>query len=830
MKAPFLLLAVASIVKAEYWLEEIQHRGVSPYSGSPTYQVFRDVRQFGAIGDGVHDDTDAIQRAISNQTRCGGMSGCSGSTKTPATVYFPPGTYLISKPLIDYYYTQLIGDPNDMPVLKAASTFPRFQDGAGIINGDEYMNSPMLEFGATNVFYRQIRNLVFDTRAVAGSVNAIHWPSSQATSIQNCVFYLSSNFEYQHTGIFIEGGSGGTMSDLVFNGGKWGARFGNQQYTMRNLTFTGCETAIHQIWNWGWTYKSLNINQCKVGLNMSSLDVGSVTVLDSVFNNVTIAMVTGRNDTTGRGSLMTENVNYTNTNVVLMGPKDTALLLGNPQGKVTARGYASGNLYAPYGPVSYNGGDGAYFHQPWALKDGWKYYERSKPQYEDWDVGQILSARDVGAAGDGKTDDTKALNRLFNQSSSNEQIAFIDAGHYIVTDTVYIPGGTRIVGEALAAIIIGSGEKLSDMNSPYPVVEIGKRGEVGIVEISDVIVSTRGPAAGAVLIEFNLNCPVSGANGSDPPIKQFGNRPSGLWDVHVRIGGYDGSRLQAAECPTTPNQVDYVNPNCIGAYMSMHITPSAKNLYMENCWFWTADHDMDDPLNNATQVSVFAGRGLLVDNAVNIWLVGTAAEHHTLYQYQILNSTNIFIAQAQTETPYHQPNPPAPAPFYKLNTTIYDPDFTFDCNSTAYFEEFYINDSMGDNLPGAPPCAMAWGMRILGSSNVVAYGMGLYSFFNNYNVECSQVAKGNEICQARIFWLGPILQDSTLGRLHDLDPPLGPNATHLGGRLRNVTTDISVYNLATVGSVSMVTRLGTDVADWLQNRATFATALAVFKF
>lgn len=198
----------------------------------------------------------------------------------------------------------------------------------------------MLEFGTTNVFYRQIRNLVFDTRAVAGGINAIHWPSSQATSIQNCIFQLSSNFNYQHTGIFVEGGSGGMMSDLVFNGGKWGARFGNQQYTMRNLAFTGCETAIHQIWNWGWTYKSLSINQCNVGLNMAAPDVGSATVLDSTFNNVKIAMITGRSDSTGRGSLMTANVNYTNTDVILMGPNGTALLLGNPQGMVSASGYA----------------------------------------------------------------------------------------------------------------------------------------------------------------------------------------------------------------------------------------------------------------------------------------------------------------------------------------------------------------------------------------------------------------------------------------------------------------------------------------------------------
>jgi glucan 1,3-beta-glucosidase len=42
-------------------------------------------------------------------------------------------------------------------------------------------------------------------------------------------------------------------------------------------------------------------------------------------------------------------------------------------------------------------------------------------------------------------------------------------------------------------------------------------------------------------------------------------------------------------------------------------------LYMENCWFWTADHDIDDSANQ--QITVYNGRGLLIESTVgNIWL------------------------------------------------------------------------------------------------------------------------------------------------------------------------------------------------------------------
>lgn len=139
----------------------------------------------------------------------------------------------------------------------------------------------------------------------------------------------------------MEEGSGGMVSDLVFHGGKYGARFGNQQYTMRNLTFYGSQTAIDQIWDWGWTYKSLSIVDCEVGINMSSSAVGSMTLLDSTFTNVKTAIITGRNpgNTTGLGSLMIQNVEYTNVPTVLEGPSGQPLLLGDPDGSVYDAGY-----------------------------------------------------------------------------------------------------------------------------------------------------------------------------------------------------------------------------------------------------------------------------------------------------------------------------------------------------------------------------------------------------------------------------------------------------------------------------------------------------------
>jgi hypothetical protein len=75
--------------------------------------VWRNVKDYGAKGDGVTDDTAAINLAISSGGRCG--PNCGSSTVFPAVVYFPAGTYLVSSSLIQYYNTQMLGDVSRAP-------------------------------------------------------------------------------------------------------------------------------------------------------------------------------------------------------------------------------------------------------------------------------------------------------------------------------------------------------------------------------------------------------------------------------------------------------------------------------------------------------------------------------------------------------------------------------------------------------------------------------------------------------------------------------------------------------------------------------------------
>ncbi|KAJ5733594.1 Pectin lyase fold/virulence factor [Penicillium malachiteum] len=738
---------------ASYWLADITHQGIAAFNTNPSnYTVFRNVKDYGAVGDGVTDDTAAINSAISSGGRFGPSSG-ETSTTTPAIVYFPAGTYLISTSIIDYYFTQLIGNPNDLPVIKATSGFT----GLGLIDGDQYQSSGDQGWTSTNVFFRQIRNLKLDLTNIAATTSAtgIHWPTAQATSIQNVEIIMSSDSGTQHQGLFIENGSGGFLNDIVTTGGLYGANIGNQQFTMRNLTINNAVTAVSQIWSWGWTYQGLNINNCTTAISINNGGsgdqlVGSVNVIDSSISDCSTFVTTAwESSTWSNGSLILENISLEDVSVAVEGPSGT--VLAGSSGSTTISAWGEGHKYTPDGPNNFQGSFTAPSRPSALLASGsTSYYTKSKPQYAASPTSSFVSIRSAGATGDGTTDDTTAINSALTSAASSGSIVFFDQGTYKVTNTIYFPPGLRVVGEAYP-VIMASGSTFADMSTPIPVVQVGKSGDSGSIEWSDMIISTQGSTPGAVLIEWNLAAELG----------------SGMWDVHTRIGGFDGSDQQVAQCPTSAA----VSATCEVAYMSMHITTSASGVYMENNWLWTADHDIDDPDN--TRVSVYSGRGLLVEGTT-IWLYGTAVEHHSLYQYEFAGATSVVAGFIQTETPYYQPDPDAANSPYPTNSTLFDPDY-----STC----------LSGNCD-------ALGLRILDSTNILIYGAGLYSFFDNYSTSCSDFP--TEDCQSEIF------------------------------SIEGTNTGLTVYNLNTVGVTNMIVESGTSLALASDNGAEYGGTIAYF--
>jgi glucan 1,3-beta-glucosidase len=383
---------------------------------------------------------------------------------------------------------------------------------------------------------------------------------------------------------------------VIVNGGLYGLNVGNQQYTFRNVTVNNAVTGVSQIWDWGWTYVGLTLNNCTVGLafqgSETAAEVGGVTILDSTITNVeTFVSVTWSTTATpaGANGLILENIVLDTVPTAVAGPDGVDL----EGGSTTIAGWGLGHEYTPTGPSTLSGTYSPVSRPTGLLASGsTNYYTKSKPQYEAYTTSEVVSVRSAGAVGDGTTDDTDAINDALTSAAADGSILFFDYGIYLVSDTIYIPPGSKVVGESYP-IIAASGDAFSDISNPYPVVQVGKSGDTGTIEWSDMRVGTIGGTAGAILIEWNLK----------------GDQGSGMWDVHTMTGGWEGSDLQVADCPTTAS----VSSSCEAGFLDVYITSDAENVYLENNWFWTADHDIDSADN--TQLSIYTGRGVLVEGS-----------------------------------------------------------------------------------------------------------------------------------------------------------------------------------------------------------------------
>ncbi|KAH0848955.1 hypothetical protein AYO21_08717 [Fonsecaea monophora] len=796
-----VLIKSAAAQQSTYWLANKPHVGKVTFQ-DPNYPVFRNVKDYGAVGDGLHDDTDAINRAIAAPgTRCGGGNAtygsfCQSSTVTPGLVYFPPGIYNVSKPLIMYYFTQMVGDAVNPPTIRVSSNFTNIV-GLAVFDADIYIpsGSGAEWYANQNNFYRQIRNFIIDMTSAPLKTAGIHWQVAQATSMQNIVINMVSKdvVNNQQQGIYMENGSGGFFSDMVITGGAIGAYLGNQQFTTRKIQFDGCSTAIKMNFDWVWLFTQITITNSDVGIDMTSggfsnLAVGSLVLLDSTISatqGILTPYAPGFSSPQAAGTLVIERVDFTGSGVAISaagGTQARTILAGQQfvelwaQGNAwTTAGRALNGQYFNGTTCSYqNASQTAYTAQettiqralapiprPSSLVDSnGQYVYRVKPQYENlqWDTG-FLSAKANGLVGDGSTDDTVAMQALFNLAHITGKIVYFDRGAYIVTSTVNVPADVKITGELLS-IVMATGPLFGDEFNPKPMWKIGNPGEVGTVEISDLMFEVKGPCPGAIIIEWN--------------IKAAGPALAGMWDAHWRIGGSAGTDLQQDICLKTPaTPIAGTNPvltKCIGAFLLLHVTSQADG-YFENTWGWVADHELD--MADRQQIYIFNKGGFLIESQGPVWLYGTAAEHSVMYDYQFVNAKDVFMGHIQHETAYFQGNPNALVPFTP-QPSWHDPDFS-DCVQAN--------------------CARTWAVRFVNSSSIFMYGGGLYNFFENWN---TQACLGTESCQERMV------------------------------DFRN-STDIYLWALSTKGSQFMISYEGSDLVPYSVNKANFCETIALFE-
>jgi glucan 1,3-beta-glucosidase len=110
-------------------------------------------------------------------------------------------------------------------------------------------------------------------------------------------------------------------------------------------------------------------------------------------------------------SIVLNNIKLYNVPVAV-GVQGGAVVLNG--GSITIPSWGQGNVFTGTDPTGkFTQGSIPAFGKPACLLDGsGKIFGKTHPQYENFAVSQFVSVKDQGAKGDGRTDDTDALQEV----------------------------------------------------------------------------------------------------------------------------------------------------------------------------------------------------------------------------------------------------------------------------------------------------------------------------------------------------------------------------------------------------------------------------------
>lgn len=503
--------------------------------------AFRNVRDFGAQGDGVTDDTAALQAAIDHERG-------RQDEKKPAIVYLPAGTYKVTDTLILWKWTHLIGEATSPPTLVLAAHAPGFDDPANkkpllvTTNGwcvdpstrNWAANSDQLGGSANNTFFTQLHHIHLRLEPGNPGAVGILWRVAQATSMREVTIEagdaaigldIGGGVDYRAFDEPPSQGGGGTIEDVRIHGGRIGLRGWGSQWLFRSVHLRGQQEVGVQVANC-WNFDFIDLRVEDVPLAMRLEQAMAVLLLDSYFRRLS----GGQAIATDGSWCYLENVTCEGVGKVV----DDSLP-GDPAGRTHVAAWFQGQGLIDGKPLP-GGALPPVRREPLPL--------RPRPRLDD---DSIVNAYDCGAIGDGTVDDTEALQKAIDQFRT----VFLPFGRYKVSDTLRLRRDTRLFGEGLTEIFLGDTAPGFDKpDHPKPVLQTPDDAE-GTVVLADLRLTAGEGNPGAVLVDWRVG------------------EQSGMWDVHIQpepkagvktpllLRGQGGGYFSNLWCPGTKNAAGF---------------------------------------------------------------------------------------------------------------------------------------------------------------------------------------------------------------------------------------------------------------------------------
>lgn len=418
---------------------------------------------YGIKADGVMDISDALQKAI-NEVK---------EEKNFGILFIPEGKYLISKTIYVPKAVRLIGYGENRPEIILGSNTRGYH--AENSTDEKYMiwftdnmvtgeNEP--RDASPGTFYSAISNINFRIKEGNPNAVALRTHYAQHGFVSHSVIHIGSG----KAGI---SDVGNEMENVHFLGGDYGIiseeTSPSWPMMMVDTYFEGQRKAAIQTSSAGLTIVNMHVKNVPIGLEMREGTTDRLFFENCLFENVRDAgiIINGKENSTNQISMLNiyaRNVpifaRFRNPDEVIKGVDDTYMVREFVHGLIMEDLNADSKFETITDIVSSNS-------IPTEL-------ERTippLPSMENW-----VNIKDLGAAGDGETDDTEAIQKAI----ANHQVIYVPQGRYHITQTIKMAPGTKLIGLhpwATQFVIKESEPGFSGFGGPVPMVESSEGGD-----------------------------------------------------------------------------------------------------------------------------------------------------------------------------------------------------------------------------------------------------------------------------------------------------------------------------------------------------------------
>ncbi|MGB6392963.1 MAG: glycosyl hydrolase family 28-related protein [Candidatus Acidiferrales bacterium] len=563
--------------------------------------VYLTADKFGVKGDGVADDSAALQQAIDRVRE----------TTNQGILFIPAGRYRVTKTIYIWPGIRLIGYGAERPTLLLGANTPGFQQGPAYMvffAGGRPAGNATPPDANPGTFYSAMSNIDIEIQDGNPGAVGVRAHYAQHCFLAHMDFHIGSGLAGIHDG-------GNVAQDVHFYGGQYGIWTRKPspgwQFTIIDATFEGQREAAIREHEAGLTLIRPQFKNVPTAISIDPEYSDELWVKDGRMENVSGPAVIISNERNARTEINMEGVVCRGV-PIFASYRESGKQVAGPAEMYEVKTFSHGLHYDDLGAAP-------------AIQDAYETAALSAfpppaksdildlPPMETW-----VNIRSLGARGDGMADDTEA----FKKAIAEHRAIYLPSGQYRVTDTIALRPDTVLIGmhpSVTRILLADSTPAFQGVGDPKPLLETPKDGTNIVTGIG---LYTNGINPRAVAAKW-----MAGSDSMMNDVRFLG----GHGTIDPNASAADASKAWREIYNNTHTADANLNRRWDGQYPSLWITGGGTFVGI-----WTP--------------STFAQAGLYISNTSTSGRVyELSSEHHVRNEVVLDHASNWEIYALQTE-------------------------------------------------------------------------------------------------------------------------------------------------------------------------------------